>query len=53
MDDAVNWMKKAPFGPGAEVEIRPVFETEYFGDTMTPELRQKEERLRHETEARH
>ncbi|HEX6215482.1 MAG TPA: YciI family protein [Vicinamibacterales bacterium] len=46
MDEAVQWLKKAPFDGGAEVEIRPIFETEDFGDELTPELRAQEERLR-------
>jgi hypothetical protein len=46
MDDAVNWLKKAPFDGDTEVEIRPLFETEDFGKEMTPELREQEERLR-------
>ena len=46
MDEAVEWLKRAPFGGGTEVEIRPVFETEDFGAAMTPELREQEERLR-------
>ena len=46
MDDAVEWLKKAPFDGGAEVEIRPVFEADDFGKEFTPELRAQEERLR-------
>ena len=46
MDQAVEWLKKAPFGGGAEVEIRPIFEAEDFGKELTPELREREERLR-------
>ena len=46
MDEAVQWLKKAPFESGAEVEIRPIFETKDFGDVLTPELRAQEERLR-------
>lgn len=46
MDEAVEWLKRAPFDGGTEVEIRPVFETEDFGKEMTPELRAQEERLR-------
>jgi hypothetical protein len=46
MDEAVQWLKKAPFEGGEEVEIRPIFETEDFGDQLTPELRAQEERLR-------
>jgi hypothetical protein len=52
MDDAVQWLKRAPFDGGTEVEIRPVFETEEFGKEMTPELRAQEERLRAQIEAR-
>jgi hypothetical protein len=46
MDDAVEWLKRAPFDGGTEVEIRPLFETEDFGAEFTPELRAQEERLR-------
>jgi hypothetical protein len=44
-EEAVEWLKRAPFQEG-EVEIRQVFETEDFGENMTPELREQEERLR-------
>src|SRR5512133_1865510 len=50
MDDAVAWLKRAPFQEG-EVEIRPIFEAEDFGAELTPELRQQEERLREEIAA--
>src|SRR5262245_26337150 len=46
MDEAVEWLKRAPFGGGTEVEIRPFFEAEDFGAELTPELRAREERLR-------
>jgi hypothetical protein len=45
MDEAIEWLKRAPFREG-EVEIRQVFETEDFGEEFTPELREREERLR-------
>ncbi|HEX7122342.1 MAG TPA: YciI family protein [Gemmatimonadaceae bacterium] len=45
MDEAVEWLKRAPFKDG-EVEIRPVFEADDFGEAFTPELREQEERLR-------
>jgi len=48
LDEAIEWLKRAPFGPGAELEIRQVFEAEDFGDEFTPELREQEERLRQE-----
>ena len=44
-DEALEWLKRAPFQEG-EVELRQVFETEDFGDAMTPEMREREERLR-------
>jgi hypothetical protein len=46
IDEAVEWLKKAPFDRGAEVEIRPIFEAEDFGKEYTPELRAQEERQR-------
>jgi hypothetical protein len=46
MDEAVEWLKRAPFDGGIEVEIRPVFEAEDFGAEFTPELREQEQRLR-------
>ena len=49
MDDAVEWLKRAPFDGGTELEIRQVFEMEEFGDEFTPELREQEERIRAET----
>jgi hypothetical protein len=48
MDEAVEWLKRAPFDGGAEVEIRQVFEAEDFGDEFTPELREQEDRIRAE-----
>ncbi|HYP18971.1 MAG TPA: YciI family protein [Chloroflexia bacterium] len=50
-EEAIEWMKRAPFGEGVVLEIRQVFETEDFGPAMTPELREQEERLRAQTEA--
>lgn len=46
-DEAIAWMKRAPFGGGIELEIRQVFETEEFAPSdPTGELRAQEERLR-------
>ena len=50
MDEAIEWIKRAPFGGGTEIEIRPVFEAEDFGEEFTPELREQEERLRSQIE---
>jgi len=44
-EEAIEWLKRAPFQEG-EVEIRQVFEVEDFGDNLSPELREQEERLR-------
>jgi hypothetical protein len=52
MDDAVEWLKRAPFDGGTELEIRQVFEAEDFGAEFTPELREQEERLRAQIEER-
>src|SRR5579871_6102599 len=46
MDEAVEWLKRAPFDGGTEVEIRRVFEADDFGPALTPELREQEQRLR-------
>ena len=46
MEEAVEWLKRAPFDRGEEVEIRQVFEGEDFGANLTPELREQEQRLR-------
>ena len=48
MDEAVEWARKCPnpMPGGGELELRPVFEAEDFGDEFTPELREQEERLR-------
>jgi hypothetical protein len=46
MDEAVEWVKRAPFGGDTEIEIRPVFEPEDFGAQMTPEVKERGERLR-------
>ena len=45
MAEAVEWLKRCPMEVGAEVEIRPVFEAEDFGEAFTPELRAQEERV--------
>ena len=39
-EEAVEWLKRAPFDGGTEVEIRPVFEPEDFGDVLPPEPRE-------------
>jgi hypothetical protein len=52
MDEAVEWLKRAPFEGGVELEIRPIFGAADFGAELTPELREQEARLREQTEQR-
>jgi hypothetical protein len=52
MDEALEWLKRAPFDGGTEIEIRQIFESADFGKEFTPELRKQEERLREEMAAR-
>ena len=51
LDEAIDWLKRAPF-EDTEVEIRQVFEAEDFGDNLTPEVREQEERLRSQVAAK-
>ena len=46
LDEAIDWMKRAPFSGGDEIEIRQVFDADDFGEALTPELREQEQRLR-------
>lgn len=46
MEEAVEWLKRAPFDGGTEIEIRQVFEAEDFGAELTPELKEQDARLR-------
>jgi hypothetical protein len=50
MQEAIDWLKRAPFGGGVEIELRPIFEMEDFGAELTPELREKEQQMRAQTE---
>src|SRR5947199_376401 len=52
MDEAIEWARRIPNPTGEHgvVEIRPVFETDDFGEELTPELREREERLRAQTD---
>jgi len=51
MVEAVEWLKRSPFGGGTEIEIRQVFEAADFGENLTPELKANEERLRKQASA--
>jgi hypothetical protein len=52
LDEAIEWAKRIPNPEGTDgiVEIRPVFEADDFGEALTPELREQEQRLRSQTE---
>jgi len=50
MEEAVEWLKRAPFDGGTEIELRPVYETEDFGDAISPEMKEQEERTRRQVE---
>ena len=52
IDEAVEWVKRAPFDGGTEVEIRPVYEANDFGENLTPELREQGQRLREQITAK-
>ncbi len=54
MEEAVEWAKRCPAAAGqpTNLEIRPIFEAEDFGEAMTPELREQEDRLRKQIEER-
>jgi hypothetical protein len=45
-EEAIEWLKRAPFDGGTEIELRQVFEADDFGAELTPELRAQGERLR-------
>jgi hypothetical protein len=49
-EEAIAWMKRAPFPEGTVLEIRRIFEADDFGPNLTPELRAQEERLRAQVE---
>ncbi|OOG57259.1 YciI family protein [Rhodanobacter sp. C03] len=51
-DEAIEWLKRAPFDGGTEIELRQVFEADDFGAELTPELREREERLRAQVAAK-
>jgi len=50
-EEAIEWLKRAPFDGGTEVELRQIFEAEDFGENFTPELREQEQRIRDQTSA--
>jgi hypothetical protein len=51
-DEALEWLRRAPFDGGTEVELRQVFENDDFGEALTPQLREQDDRLRATVESR-
>lgn len=52
MEEAMEWLKRSPFGGGAEIEIRQVFEMDDFGAACTPEIKERDKRVRAELAAK-
>lgn len=54
LEEAIEWVKRCPnpLQGEAEIEIRQIFETEDFGEAFTPELREREERIRADLDAK-
>ena len=54
LEEAVEWVKRCPnpMLADSDIEIRPVFEAEDFGENLTPEVKAQEESLRHQTPPR-
>jgi hypothetical protein len=48
-EEALEWLKRAPFDGGTEVELRQIFSADDFGEALTPELRAKDAELRAKT----
>jgi len=53
LDEAIEWVKRAPMDGGTELEIRQIFEMEDFAEVLTDDLRKQEERQRAELTCRH
>ena len=52
VEEAIDWLKRAPFDGGAEIEMRPFHSMEDFGDSLTPELKKQNEEMRKELETK-
>lgn len=50
-EEAIEWLKRAPFDGGVEIELRPIAELDDFDEELTPELREANERLREQADA--
>ena len=52
MEEAIEWLKRSPFDGGTEIEVRQIFEAEDFGANLTPELKEQEESVRRQINAK-
>jgi hypothetical protein len=52
MEEAIEWLKRAPFDGGTEIEVRQVFEAQDFGEQMTPEIKERGEWVRKQVAAK-
>jgi hypothetical protein len=52
MDEAVQWVKRCPnpMDSDSDIEIRPFYELSDFGETFTPELQERQARVRDDME---
>ena len=56
LEEAIEWAKQCPTNPDGTyqvLEIRPYHEESDFGEAYTPQVRQREDRIRQEVRARH
>ncbi len=51
-EEAIEWLKRAPFDGGTEIELREIFGAEEFDEAMTPELRERQDQMREQVEQR-
>ena len=51
-EEAIEWLKRAPFDGGVEIELRQVFSEDDFGDALTDDIREREAAIRAQSEAR-
>lgn len=53
MEEAVEWAKRCPLGPGSRMELREIFEMTEFGETLSEEQRRRDDAVRADAEKRH
>ena len=53
MEEAVEWAKRCPLGPGGRMDLRQIFEMAEFGDHLSEEQRERDAAVRSEIERQH